>query len=423
MIPELSNWWKILKAAMLAVGVLVSFFALVELLHVFSILRDIYFPLGYAFLLLFALGLIWLLTYISLSLKKWPKVLAPFNIGDLTSAPRYELKSYREYLIRYFEGLALNPNLTTADIDLARQNIAELKGLRKSSQQSTFLLERIEEVEKKSIEPLLSKLNAVAGAEVQRCVRDIMLGVTFNPFRAIDRLIIVYRNATMVLRIYSIYNSRPLLLEQVLVLKDVLKVVATINYMNWGQKLAESLSSSVPIIGRASSEIAEGLGAGLLTSVTGHGAIERCRTYRRWDQAVAAQKMSLHVRTFMNDIINVLKHDIFPLIGRRLLLTIPTEQIQKTFNTIAACVESTTDILVDNLIKKTAKTVTRETAKAGTTAGSKSKELLVHGADGVWRGTKFVLSGTGKGIRSARRKLAGVYKFSGRRIQKGNKHK
>ena len=82
----------------------------------------------------------------------------------------------------------------------------------------------------------------------------------------------------MVLRDCNIYNSRPLLSEQVLVLKDVLKVVATINYMNWGQKVAESLTSSVPIIGRASGEIAQGLGAGLLTSVAGHGAMERCRT-------------------------------------------------------------------------------------------------------------------------------------------------
>lgn len=422
MLSELRHWWKILRTATLAIGLLFFFFALVEILHVFAILRNINPGLGYAFLLLIAVGLIWFLTYISLTLKKKRKALVPFYIEDLTTASQYELKSYCRYLIRYFERLTVNRNLSDDDIDLARQNIAELERLLKSGQVARILLERIDEMEKKSIEPLLSKLDMDAGAEVRSCVRDIMLGVTLNPLRAFDLFVIIYRSAAMVLRIHSIYNNRPLLSEQMFVLRDVLRVVATINYVNWGQMMAGSLTSSLPIVGRASGEIAQGLGAGLLTSVAGHGAIDRCRAYRRWDQAIAAQKMSLHVRTFMNDILGVLKQDIFPLVGRRLLSTIPSEQIQKTFESIAASLEATTDTLIDNLIKKAAKTVTRETVRAGTSARLRSKEALEQGAGGVWRGTKSVLSGTGKSVRFVGRNLVGVYKFAGRIKERGNKH-
>jgi hypothetical protein len=276
-------------------------------------------------------------------------------------------------------------------------------------------LEKIDEVEKKSIEPLLSKLNEKAEAEVRKCVRDIMLGVTLNPFRAVDLLIVIYRNASMVIGVFGIYNSRPLLSEQMLIIRDVFRIVATVNYMNYGQKVTEQLISSTPIIGRASGELAQGFGAGLLTSVAGHSAIYRCSAYRPWNQEIAVQTMSIHAKTFMNDVSNILIQDIFPFIRKGLFLTIPTEQIQNMIKAISTAVDEVTEILIDDLIKKSAKSVSKKTVKAGSTVSSKSKKIFLKSANGIWRGPKLVASGTGKGVRYAGKKLSDAYKFTTRK--------
>ena len=85
-----------------------------------------------------------------------------------------------------------------------------------------------------------------------------MLGVTLSPFRAVDLAVVIYRNAAMVFRIMSFYNSRPLLSEQVLILRDAFSVVDTVNYLNFGEKLIEQLFSRVPWIGQAVDDFAQG---------------------------------------------------------------------------------------------------------------------------------------------------------------------
>jgi len=404
--------WRIIRTAILVIGVLLSFLALVEVLHVYVILRDAYSPLGYAFLLLITVGFIWFLIYIFLGIKKWPRVLTPPNIGDFTSASQHKLKSYCRYLIRYFERLTQNPHLTADDINLVRQNVFELERLIESDQQSTILLEKIDEVEKKSIEPLLSKLNEKAEAEVRKCVRDIMLGVTLNPFRAVDLIIVIYRNASMVIGVFGIYNSRPLLSEQMLIIRDILRIVATVNYMNYGQKLTEQLISSTPIIGRASGELAQGFGAGLLTSLAGHSAVYRCSAYRPWNQEISVQTMSTHAKTFMNDVSNILIQDVFPLIKNKLFSTIPTEQIQKMIKAISTAVDEATERLIADLIKKPVKSVSEKTVKAGSNVSSKTRKIFVKSANSIWRGPKLVASGTGKGVRYAGKKLSAAYKVT-----------
>ena len=111
MLSELRHWWKIIKTALLVIGILLSFFAFVEVLHVYIILRDTYSPLGYAFLLLIAAGLIFSLVYIFVSIRKRPKVLLPPNIEDLATASLKECHSYCNYLIKYLGRLYRNPNL------------------------------------------------------------------------------------------------------------------------------------------------------------------------------------------------------------------------------------------------------------------------------------------------------------------------
>ncbi len=83
MIFELKQWWRILKTIILMVGVLLSFFVLVEVLHIFSIFKDVYPPLGYGFLLLIAAAIVYAIFYLIAAIRKLPKVLqAPGYTGS-----------------------------------------------------------------------------------------------------------------------------------------------------------------------------------------------------------------------------------------------------------------------------------------------------------------------------------------------------
>ena len=406
MISELRHWWKIILTAILVIGVLFSFFAFVEIIHIYTILRDAYRPLGYIFLITIAITIIWFLIYIILNIRKRPRVLIPPNIGDLSSVSQYECKKYCKYLILFLQRLTQNPHLTVDDTETARQKITQMKKLLESHLDKSFLLKEIDKTEKEFVEPLLSKLDEKAKAEIRKSVRDIMLGVTLSPFRSIDLLVIIYRNASMVNKVMAVYNSRPLLREQLFIFRDVLRIVATVNYMNFGEKLMEQLFSRVPYIGQAVDDFAQGVGAGLLTSVAGHGAIYRCRAYKRWDQEIAIKTMSAHIKEFMKDVKDLFKQDVLPKLRSKVYSATPSDQTEdpgfweKTTNGISSALDAT-DSMIDNFVKKPVIAGSRGTVKLSSTAISKGKNVAVQGVSGLWKGTKYLSSGTGKGLKYA----------------------
>ena len=409
MFSALSQWWKIIRTAILVVGVLFSFFAFVEVCHVYSILHDVYAPLGYAFFLLITTAFIWFLVYAFLAIRKRPRVLTPPDIEDFDSASQADCVRYCKYLDDYLKRLFANPELASEDIKTYRSHFDQLEGIIHSDQKLPVILEQIRKAEKDSIEPLLSKLDEKAEKEVRNCVRDIMLGVTLSPYRAIDLLIVIYRNAAMVFRIMGIYNSRPLLTEQIMIFRDVLRVVATVNYMNFGQKLMEQFLSRVPYVGGSLDDFAQGIGAGLLTSTAGHGAIYRCRSYRGWNQEIAVQTMSDHVKELIIDVKNIFKKDILPRMKSRVFSTSRSEEIddpgfwEKTTKGISLALDAT-DTFIDTVIRKPVRAGSKGTAKVGFSAISKSRKVVIKWANGLWKGTKYISSGTGKGLKYARSK-------------------
>ncbi len=281
MLTELKLWWKLIRTAILVIGVLFSFFVFVEVLHVYVVLRDVYSPLGYVFLLVVLSVCTWLSIYGYRVINTIPRVLAPPDIDDPPSEA--QVRSYCKYLIGYLNRLRDNPNVLQEDILRTRTHSSVLASLVESDLASSDLFAKITKIEKECIDPILSKLKEKAEKEVRNSVRDIMMGVTLSPYRAVDLFIVIYRNGAMVLRVMKVYNSRPLLKEQLLVLRDVLKVVATVNYMNFGKKLMERFLSCVPYVGRALDDFAQGIGADLMTSAAGHGAIYRCCAYKGWN--------------------------------------------------------------------------------------------------------------------------------------------
>ncbi|MFC1505140.1 YcjF family protein [Thermodesulfobacteriota bacterium] len=411
MIFELKQWWRILKTIILMVGVLLSFFVLVEVLHIFSIFKDVYLPLGYAFLLAIAAAILYAVLYLVAVIRKLPRVLQAPDIEGLEAAAPSECRAYAGYLTAYITRLQENPLLSAEDSQLASSKVKKLQGVLNKEHSTMDWLELISSAETEVVEPLLKHLDQKAEEEIGNSVRDIMIGVTLSPYRAADLFIVIYRNAAMVLRVMRIYNSRPLMKEQVLIFRDVLRVVATVNFMNFGQKLMDQLFSHVPYVGRALEDFAEGIGAGLLTSVAGHGALYRCRAYRGWNQEEAVRNLTSHVKRLLSDVKNIFKKDVLHRMRNRVYSTANPAETKdpgfwdKTMNGVSTALDATESVMV-NMIKKPLTTGTRTTLKAGSSVLFYSRDAAAKGGRGIWKGVKF----TGSKIKSGASAVGRLFK-------------
>jgi hypothetical protein len=173
----------------------------------------------------------------------------------------------------------------------------------------------------------------------------------------------------MVFRVMRIYKSRPALREECLILRDILVVVATVNFLNISRKLIESLFSQVPVIGRVIDDIGQGLGAGLLTSVAGHAAMDRCTAFRGWNDEEEVRSLGARMANFLADVKDLFTKDLMPeLKGRIRSAVSPDEADQPGFwDTITRGVASAIDMTaktVDFLVIKPA-TAGVQTVAAG----------------------------------------------------------
>ena len=175
------------------------------------------------------------------------------------------------------------------------------------------------------ITPAVAPLDSEAERRVRRCVRDTMLGVTVSPWRSADLFVVLYRNGQMVMEVSAIYNGRPRLREQVSILADVLKVAATVQFLNIGSKLIENLTSWIPVLGRFTDDIAQGIGAGLFTSVTGYATIDRCRAFRGWSESEARSGMGAKLKQFMSDLKGIVADTVMPALRSRIEAETPQD--------------------------------------------------------------------------------------------------
>jgi hypothetical protein len=121
----------------------------------------------------------------------------------------------------------------------------------------------------------------------------------------------------MVGRITEIYNARPALREQVRIFLDTVRVVAAINFVSLTRKLLQNLGSNVPVFGRTVENLAQAVGAGVLTSVAGHAAILRCRAFRGWDQKEATRTLVGKLGRFLHDCWHIAYGSVMPILRTR----------------------------------------------------------------------------------------------------------
>jgi len=412
----LRTWWKILRFVVLAVGMLLSFFAVIELLRAYQTLYEFHPAAGFVFLGLLVCGTIWLGGYLVVNLASLPAVLKPPTISNPNNPTNREIRRYCKYLTKYIGRLSSNVALSTEDRNKAKEGMVELAPALDTGDNKEALLIAVEKAEEQVIKPILAKLNEEANRQIRSCVRDVMLGVTVSPYKAADLIIVLYRDLVMVMRIVRIYNSRPRFRQQLRILGDTIKVVATVNYINIGKSLLEGLGSKLPVIGQYTDDIAQGMGAGLMTSVAGHAAIDRCQAFKGWHEQEAKHNLRNRVSDFYADVRDIFWKDTLPEITK-FVGKLPKESLEKihsaldrTGNAIASFVR--VPMGATTAAEKAGKTGGRAVIRAGvkgcSTAGRKAKNMGL----GIMRGVKSI---EGKTLTYSKNKMQTVGKLIHRR--------
>ncbi len=358
----LKTIWKLIRTAVIVGGVLLTFFAVLEMLRAYQTLYNFHPVAAYVFAAAVIGLLVWLGVYVWGNLAVFPKPLNPPKIADFEQATGRQVKKYLHYLRRFLLRLMDNPNLSTDDSTQIAAGLSQLEG--QTVTDRVACLAAIESVENNTIKPALKKLDVLASKQVRDSMRDIMVGVTLSPYKSADLLIVLYRNLVMVVRIVRIYRVRPAVSEQLRIFSDIINVIATVNYINMGKNLIEGLASRVPGIGRFMDDIAQGIGAGFMTTITGHAAMDRCRAFRGWNEAEAKRHLLSHVGDFYNDVKDIFFKDVWS--GIRGRASTPPDAGQKVADAI-----DETGSLLDNFVRVPVRAVgTAGAAVVDTTAQS-----------------------------------------------------
>jgi hypothetical protein len=361
--------WTLVRRIAVILGLFLVFFVLAELARTYMLFYRIHPIAGYVFAGLVVVGGVASIYYLTAGLRVHPPVLVPPALPDPPG--HKDMRRYCEYLVRYLDRLSENAGLPEDRRQAARDKAADIEDVLRAHPLNDDLVRTIQQTENDVIGPLLGELDAKASHEVRLCVRDVMLGVILSPYASIDMLIVIYRNAAMVLKIVQVYRSRPGVREQLLILRDIFLVVATVNFLNIGRKLIESLFAQIPIIGRVVDDIGQGMGAGLLTSVAGHAAISRCSAFRGWSREEEVRSLGAHMGGFLVDVRDLFTKDLLNELKGRIRSEVPPGTADQpgfweTLNRGITTAVDTTAKMLDSLVLKPAVAGAQGIASAGT---------------------------------------------------------
>jgi len=368
----LHSWWKTIKILFLIISIFILLFFIAEVIRTYQTFYDLHPVIGFLFAALLICSLGWLLSYCILTLISRPPVLIPPKFENKNDITNREVHAYIKYLIKYINRLNNNENLSYEDRNKSDCNTVDLKNNLNSEDKGGKLL--VIEKAEEQIQSLLSKLDEKAEDQVRKSTRDVMVGVMLSPYKAADLLIVLYRNLVMTTKIIRIYNTRPRFREQLKIMYDTTCIVATVNYINMGKNLLEGFGSKVPFVGKYLDDIAQGIGAGFMTSVAGHAAMERCMAFKGWNQQEAKDNIREHLKQFFIDVKNTFIDDVLDMVIKRIGVA-SKETLDKARNGISEALDETSNI-IGKFVKKPIATSVSTGAKAVKTGSSRSKEII-----------------------------------------------
>ena len=297
----LERLWRTISRVVLVAACVLTFLLAMELLRAYQTLAGLHPWAGYAFAVALAGGVLWLAGRLLGGWRLRPRTLKCPDVGDLDQAETPPLRRYGRYLRKYLLRLSANESLSDDQRDQARTAADALACSLQRNRNPKDLVPLLKQTESTQVEPLLATLDAQAEREIRDCVRDVMIAVAASPWPLIDAMIVLYRNGSMVSRVTHIYNSRPALREQLSIFADTARLVATIKLAHMMRRILERVARDVPLMGRIAEALTQAIGAGVLTSAAGHAAQQRCRAFRGWNRAEAAQDLAGRLGEFLAD--------------------------------------------------------------------------------------------------------------------------
>ena len=321
--------WKLFTRILLIVGAFLSFLVVIELVRVYVMLDRLSPVLAWVYVAILVGGLVASLLYIGRQTRRYPAPLIPPHLPPDGTATHRQLKRYAHYLLNYQERLARNHLVSEEDAATLRDEIDTLSALLHQHPLNEDLRHIIHKSDTQILPPIHQQLHDCAEKEIRRSVRDVMLGVTLSPYHSIDLLIVLYRNISMIFRIMGIYETSPSPRAQLRILRDVGRVIATVNFLYVGRNLIENLFAFIPWVGRVADDIGQGLGAGLFTSACGHAVIDRCSSYHEWEKTAAVESLAAQSKDFLRDVKQIFTKDVLPDIKNRIISEAPQDQVRE----------------------------------------------------------------------------------------------
>lgn len=372
--------WKTLRTLTLIIGVSFTFFAFIEILHTYEVLANFHPILGYVFLLVLLCLFGYLFVYLALVIYSRPPVLVPPILSNTRTASFPQTKQYSRYLVNYIKRLEKNGNLSSEEQQRCNEGQLQLIQASKTAKSRQELVDALEKAEEEVVLRVMESLDAQAEREIRNCVRDIMLGVTLSPYRAADLLIVLYKNATMVMRIVRIYNSRPRISEQIFIFRDTMRVVAAVNFLNFGEKVLETMTTKLPFLGGFVDEMAQGVGAGIFTSATGHATLFRCRAYRGWNHHDAVEGLHGSFGGFVRDFKGIV-WDLLPDVRARINARAPSQEVEQPgfWEKVTGGISSSIDVVAEvgeGFVKVPTRVAAGGVVKRGRRVWARSLELI-----------------------------------------------
>ena len=401
-----------LRLILLVGGVVLACVASLELLRAYQTLSALHPWVGLAFVGLLLAFVIWVGVMVARMHARYPRALLPPQPLPESGASNRAIRRQATYLCAVMRRLAGNLLLDPPDREalLVESDLLTARFLRSASL-PTEAVQELETCVDSQITPHIEKLDRLAEESVRGCVATVMLGVTISPWRSADLIIVIQRNVAMIARVMDIYHSRPRARDQLRVLGDVVAVVAVVQYLNLGTKLCEKLLAKVPVVGRFIDDIAQGVGASLMTSVAGHAAMDRCRSFSGWNRDLGERAIREHLKEFYRDVRTVLFDDVLKQLSQRIRAEAsrsredPDQAESRFADSMAAAMDETgadlDSFIRPHVIVRSAQFVTRSAGWAGRTVKRSvtgTGRVLTSGANAVGQGTVTTLKATGRGV-------------------------
>jgi len=279
-----------------------------------QILADVHPLLAWIVGITFVFALTWGIWKIYKLYKKLPLAPIPPKPQEGKGNLQY-LKEYYYYLKSIIQQLENNKNLSNEIRKELFQKHSEFRTLPTSSSPKEIEA-RIEMLDKEMILPAFDELNEKAEIIVKDTVRNTMVGVMLLPFRAADIYLVVYRNGVMFFQLVKLYDQRPSLIQTYHILRDVLKMVVTVNILSYTERFTQRLMANVPILDKTTDDIIQGTGAGILTTAVGKATIQRCRAYSGWNLEDQIEGYRKTTKEFLGYIKDILSEDVLPPLSK-----------------------------------------------------------------------------------------------------------